>query len=574
MAVFEVEGPDGKVYDVDAPDAATAASAIKSMSGGAGRFAAPALANTKAEAKWTAGDVASDVAKGAGIGLAQGALGLATLPGNLEALGRAGINAGAGLLGIKEPVSPDTWLVNYNDAKGAVEEFTGDFYKPKTTAGKYAKSIGEFAPMAVGGPAGLAARAGRVAAPAIASEAAGQATEGTSLEPWARAGAAIAAMNAPRIAARAVTPLPADHARAGAIQTLEHEGVTSLTAGQRTGNKTTRWIEDATSTVPGGGGRATQMQTEAAEQFTRAALRRAGINAPRADQQTIDAAFTNIGREYQNFAAGLNLRPSQGVRTRLQQIAGQYEQMTPDGARIGAVRSIADDIGNRIATTGMTGQEYSRLRSEVGRMQRAARDNPSAAQALGRIVEMLDAHVVRSAPTRRQGQQLAAEIRDRNTRYRNLLAIEKAVTGAGEGAASGLISAPALRNAVASQNRRQYARGRHPMSDLARSGEAVLRPLPSSGTAERSFAQSVVEAPSTLPATIAGAVASGGNPIVTGAAALAPWATKAATARAIMSGPVQRYLSNQRVPQVPDAYPIESLYPLLPYIMSGPVTNG
>ena len=84
----------------------------------------------------SAGEMAADVAKSAGIGLVQGGLGLATLPGNLEALGRAGINAGARLVGVEAPVDSDTFLTNYNDAKKRVEGYTGKFYEPKTTVGK------------------------------------------------------------------------------------------------------------------------------------------------------------------------------------------------------------------------------------------------------------------------------------------------------------------------------------------------------------------------------------------------------------------------------------------------------
>ncbi|HYE38231.1 hypothetical protein [Methylocaldum sp.] len=63
-------------------------------------------------------------------------------------------------------------------------------YDPKTVAGKYAKTTAEFAPNALM-PGGAVARTLSVVLPGLASEAAGQATEGTPLEPWARTGAAI-----------------------------------------------------------------------------------------------------------------------------------------------------------------------------------------------------------------------------------------------------------------------------------------------------------------------------------------------------------------------------------------------
>ncbi|WP_457797637.1 hypothetical protein [Methylocystis sp. S23] len=70
-------------------------------------------------------------------------------------------------------------------------------YRPQTTAGEYARTIGELAPLAALGGAGLAARAGNVAKYAVAPGAAVEATkelaaEG-SLPAWAPAAAGVAA---------------------------------------------------------------------------------------------------------------------------------------------------------------------------------------------------------------------------------------------------------------------------------------------------------------------------------------------------------------------------------------------
>lgn len=87
------------------------------------------------------------------------------------------------------------------DALGAA---TGGYYKPQTTAGKYAETIASFAPGAVF-PGGTLARVGRVVGPGVASEAAGELTHGTDLEPYARAAGAVAAGGVPSIARIAVS---------------------------------------------------------------------------------------------------------------------------------------------------------------------------------------------------------------------------------------------------------------------------------------------------------------------------------------------------------------------------------
>lgn len=153
-------------------------------------------------------DTAIDVGKSAGIGLARGAIGVAGLLGDLTGLGAKGIAAASDAistsrigkeLGLEPYKRPDGGSVLDNiptsqSITKAVEGVTGDFYEPQTTSGEYARTVGEFVPAALAGPGGLARKIGLQAVlPGVASEAAGQATEGSAAEPYARAGAGIAA---------------------------------------------------------------------------------------------------------------------------------------------------------------------------------------------------------------------------------------------------------------------------------------------------------------------------------------------------------------------------------------------
>lgn len=511
----------------------------------------------------TLGEAATGLAKTAGAGLVRGAVGFSTLPGNMEALGRAGINAAAGLVGAGPVVNPDTALINYNDFMGRLENKVGPLYKPQTTAEDYVNTIAEFIPGALaGGTGGLIQRGTQAAVPAIASETAGQFTEGTAYEPAARIAGAIAGTRLPNVGARVVTPAPADPARNAAVQRLQNEGVTALTAGQRTGNTRLRWIEDSTATVPGGGGHATAMQTQAAEQYTRAALRRAGINAPRATQEVMDDAFRAIGAEFDQFAAGVTVKGSPMFGQRLARLADQYENNVPPVMQVPAVRKAANDIAAKVASPqGMTGTEYATYRSELRRLQRGMKQNPQGSEAVGRMIENLDAQMVRSAP-KGQGPDYAGRLQSLNRRYRNMLAIEDAAgRSAGEGAALGLISPAALKGAVKLQNKKDYTRGRSELGQLAKAGESVMRPLPSSGTAERSFAQGVVSAPGSVVG-----YAVGGDPLSAALGMIVPAAARAGSARAVMSTPVQNYFANQRIPQTVEAIDPRMLSPLWPFM--------
>lgn len=76
------------------------------------------------------------------------------------------------------------------DVTGAVTH-DKPLYQPQTKAGKYARTVASFAPAALT-PGGPVRRAANVVLPGVASEAAGQATEGTPVEPYARVAAALA----------------------------------------------------------------------------------------------------------------------------------------------------------------------------------------------------------------------------------------------------------------------------------------------------------------------------------------------------------------------------------------------
>lgn len=560
MPTYRITGPDGANYEVTAPDGASEQDILSYVQSQASSTPVPSAK----QPEMTAGEVAGDVAKSAGIGLVQGGIGLATMPGNLEALGRAGINAAAGMAGAKPVVSSETFLPTYSDWKGRVEDRTGDFYQPKTTLGEYARTIGEFAPLAVGGGGSVVARMARVGLPAVTSETAGQVTEGTSLEPWARMAGAFAGGMLPNTAARVVTPAPAAPARQGAVRALEKEGVTALTAGQRTGNERLRWIEDATAMVPGGGGKATAIQQQAAEQFTAAALRRAGVtNANRATTDVIDTAFTDLGNKFNQLTSSYDMVQSRRLVNDLNKVLTDYNAVTAEPFRSPIVKQAIDQfVSNRSMARGayIPGQVYQNTRSMLSKLiPQLKRSDPNGMIAVRNIMDALDRGMEFSIRAKNPGD--LGKFREARTQYRNLLALEDAVSTAGEAAASGLITPAALRNAAKKQDKRAYVRGKSDLGNLSRAGvEAGLTPLRSSGTAERNFAQGIISTPSAIGTGLAGLMSSG-DPWMMLAGAVAPPLIKAATARGLMSNRAQRYFANQRIPNNVEAIPLLQVAP-------------
>lgn len=189
------------------------------------RFDAPTPAAIAAPVE--APSVSSDVAKSGGIGLAKGVIGLAGLPGDIAELGARGIDRATQYVGDKlgvdvKPRADAAPTYGSADIQKGVEGITGKFYEPKTTAGEYAQTAGEFAPSLIGGPETLLTKmVTRVAAPAIASEAAGQLTKGTAAEPVARvAGAVLGGMGG----ARALRPAAAEVPTAAELKTAAQAG--------------------------------------------------------------------------------------------------------------------------------------------------------------------------------------------------------------------------------------------------------------------------------------------------------------------------------------------------------------
>lgn len=502
--------------------------------GRVGQFSPGATSmNIPEKAPLTWRDTAADVGKSTGIGLAQGVIGMASLPGNIEMLGRMGIDKGAELFGYENPnTSAGQVLPHYGDYKDAWEQITGKFYEPMTVPGEYARTAGEFAPMAASGPGGWAARTARVAVPATISETAGQMTKDTKYEPWARMAGAMSGSIVPRAVGRTVSPAQPDANRAHHIAVLEREGI-NPTAGQRSGSRGLMYRESNARDTWGAGAGVREAHERPLEQFTQAMMRRAGSNAPRATSEAIDDAFTTLGNRFEQLSQQATLNPANpGLRRAMDRAVREYERRMPDAQRSDYPRELVDEIA---AGPLRAGDSYGAIRSRLSRESWESRHtNPEYSRALAGIRDALDAAVERGLPANQRGQY-----RQTREQYRNLLAIANAATGAGEDVANGLLTPQRMRQAMVGQDKRSYARGSRDMDEITRAGNVAMPQLPNSGTPARLQAMGL----NALMWGAAGSLASG-NPAGVAAAAGGPIG-QALYARGLMSGPVQRYLSHQ-----------------------------
>lgn len=345
-----------------------------------------------------------------------------------------------------------------------------------------------------------------------------------------------------RLMQKVISPFTAPAERAKAVDVLTREGV-DTTAGQRTGSKNLRYLESEL-----GGGAAMDIAERQGEQFTKAALKRAGINANRATSEVIDDAFERIGQQFDDLASRNVLKPDQKLVSDLRAAFDEYGSLVPEAARAPIVTELANDIVGAIRSTGqIDGAAYQSLRSRLDRMARGAARDPQLSGVLREFRTALDSGMERSI-LRTNPRDAGAWSKARK-QYRNMLVLEDAATRAGENAAQGIISPAALRGATKTkQGTRNYARGDGDFAELARAGEAVMKPLPDSGTASRAWARNIgAMGPSVVGAGAGGAYGSqdGGGLVGALSGALAGFLAPRAIGRLMMTKSGQKYLANQ-----------------------------
>ena len=495
----------------------------------------------------SAGDAALGMAKQTGVGVAKGAIGsVGLIPMASDALHSVAnkylfdplLNATIG----KPEAMPDApQPVNINrmfspsSIQSGIETVTGKFREPQNTGEKYADMVGQFAPGIVGGGSLVRRGLTQVIAPAIASEAAGQATEGTASEPYARVAGALVAPAALGAARRVVTPFSSEPSRQRLVDVLRGEGVTSLTAGQRTGSKPLQYAESALSDSIGAGGGAQRIQQEGQQQFTQAAMRRAG-SGPEATPEVLAANNERLGQNFRDLSARNTLTPDNQFITDLTTAVRDYRNV-PNSQQRAIVQGYVDDIIGHVNNGAMPGAQYQEMRSRLSRQANGLRNSdPTLSDALRGMRNSLDEAMTRSIPA---GSGDAALWQQTRREYAAQKTLEKAASRAGEATAEGQIVPANLRNAVAAENRGAYARGQGDFSELARAGSGVMAPLPQSGTGPR-------VAMTALASMLGGGAGSVGGPVGAGwGAALGAAAGPAALGRMIMSRPAQAYLGNQ-----------------------------
>lgn len=419
------------------------------------------------------------------------------------------------------------------DIQRGTSAVVGEHYQPQTVGGEYMRTMGQFAPAAMAGPGGIVRKAATAAIPAVATETAGQVAREVSPENegLVRGATALASgVAAPSIVGRAISPMRISPERQAMGQVLKKEGV-DLTAGQRTGSERLRYMESELGGMSG-----QNFMERQGEQFTNAAMQRAG-GSGRATPDNMLALENRLSSGFQNVAGRNSVRADQNMVNDFNGTMQEYMRVLPSEQQK-IVKNIAQDLVDEFKKGGgsIAGADYQKWRSRLTKRVKNTSDN-DLREAWRGLRNALDDAMERSVRP-----EDAAEWKKLRKQWGNMKVLQESASRAGENAAMGLISPSALRNAAIAGRRGQYTKGQGDFDELARAGEALMKPLPQSGTAPRTAARNIAN---TVPAAVGALAGSPFGFLGTVAGAAGGAAVPFALGRAIMSRPGRAYLSNQ-----------------------------
>jgi hypothetical protein len=510
-----------------------------------------------------AGDTATDAINSLGSGAMRGVAGLLDAPGALFSYGADKLNDAAEFVGVPPEMvqaSRDTFAsLPFSGSQAAtIGNAVSDNsleYEPKTQTGEYMQTVGEFLPNAIVPGARLVPH---VLAPAVASEYAGQKTEGMKfpeniplvgggdVEPWARGGAALAAPSVVEGIRRTITPNPADPARIAAAGRLADEGV-NTTAGQKTGSKSLMMKESASAG-------ARDIVDAQNEQFTTAALRRINARDPktfkpatRATPEVLQQASDDIGAMFDEVADAVSIKPNQAMIDSMNRVEGNYKLLTAKSNVAPLIKVTRKKVEAALASgESITGQQYQQWRSQLSKALIGSDDQ--LREAASQYITILD-RAAENGLVQAGKRDLVKKFADARQMWGDYKTIVQSVSGAGDDAALGIINPRNVRGAVSRGNAKTgYATGKKDLGNLARDGNSVIAPL-SDPAQDNLLAQMMGN--SAMTGTGAGGLAYAltRDPAIAGAVGAASSMAPIAASRFVGSKPAQAYLANQWLPQ-------------------------
>jgi len=480
MAVYRVQGPDGKIHRFEGPDGASPQEVEQFA---AEQFAQPkpAAPPEKKAPAW-----------------------MATIPGRALMGVVDAVDGGAQMLsrlgGSEEAARVDAMVKERNQMYDSARQGAGQsgFDLPRTLGNVGASAL------LTRGMGTAATIGGKVAQGAAAGGALGAlqpVTEGHFGDEKAKQigiGALTGGAAAP-IAhglGKLATPKTAP-----AAQKLMDEGVTPL-PGQVLGGAF-KSAEEKAMSVPVLGAMMKGAHERSVQQFNNAAINRSlapiGMKLPKGmvGREAIEFAETQLGKTYDDAITKIGAVQGDDAMVReLQSLAGNMQNMPKDKAEQ-FVRIVRNEIAERFTDGHITGEGIKAAESNLGRMAKGYKSNQDFdTRMLGDALEEAQASlrrfVERNAP-----KEGAEQLQKANAGWAAFKRVQGAAASVGSD--QGVFTPAQLQAAVKAKDRSidkgAFARGNALMQDLSEAGKSVMSPrVPNSGTPERIAAMAAMGA--------------------------------------------------------------------------------
>lgn len=419
----------------------------------------------------TPGERFGELIRGGTAAISRGIADAPALPVNIAQLA---LMLGEKGLGMEEPSAASRALASLPDTRDMLSAVPvigpESQYVAPGVAGQYASTMGEM----MGGAGAMGKdvltnmfRFGAI--PGAVSETAGQLTQNSAFEPYARTGAALAAgvLAAPKITGVGsridrTQPEQADQARG-----LMAEGVTP-TVGQITDNRLLMALEGVQS--PTG---------RQLDDLTAAVMRTAGSDAPKATTGALRIAQNKITDGMNDILSGLDV-PMSAYGNRVGAVTDDFFSATRREVLPPRLNNIADGLLDAATQPGggsLSATQLRQWRTALGRLTTSADEGTrDAAHALREVID--DATEATLSVAGRTDD--IAALADLRNQYRNFIAIADVATRGNRDAARGLINPERLHTALTRVHTRQgVATGRtNDLGKISENARAIMTSLP------------------------------------------------------------------------------------------------
>lgn len=284
-----------------------------------------------------------------------------------------------------------------------------------------------------------------------------------------------------------------------------------LTPAQATGSRATQFLESQLRDLPGG---AMSPRIQQQEQLQRLVLQEAGIPGNFATADALETGFRSTGRQFDEILRGKNVELGNEFTNKVVSTLDRYTNRLDANVQP-IFRSQAEGLLREAGA--IDGVRAGVIRSDLARLEREYKNQPSLRSALGQLREAVDDAISASLP-RAQRQDL----KDAREQYKNLSRLDEIMSRAGPQAESGMIPFVQLNNLI-KQREGSISRGvsaaSPEMRTLSQIGATFFREPPSSGTAQRSYINTLltggIGAGSFMAGGLPGLAAAVGTPMAT-----------------------------------------------------------